>query len=86
MKKIIKFWAPWCGPCRMYAPTFDKVADQYKDQVEFLNINVDEDTTGLAAEYKVKSIPYTVLVREDGTQLNKTGILSEIELQELILS
>jgi thioredoxin-like negative regulator of GroEL len=70
----------------MYAPTFDKVADQYKDQVEFLNINVDEDTTGLAAEYKVKSIPYTVLVREDGTQLNKTGILSEIELQELILS
>ena len=86
MKKLIKFWAPWCGPCRMYAPTFDKVVQKFEDQIEVLNINVDEDTSGLAAQYKVRSIPFTVLVREDGSSITKSGLLSQEELEELILS
>jgi len=68
MKKVIKFWAPWCGPCRMYAPTFDKVAEKYDGQVEFINVNVDEDKE-LSNQYNVRSIPHTVLVKEDGTVL-----------------
>tara|TARA_B100000497_G_C7334344_1_gene220789 strand:- start:240 stop:500 length:261 start_codon:yes stop_codon:yes gene_type:complete len=86
MKKIIKFYANWCGPCKAYAPIFDKVIDKYKDQVDTYNVNVDKDTDGLAAEYKVMSMPTTVLVKEDGTILKKVGILSEIELEELIIS
>lgn len=86
MKKIIKFWAPWCGPCRMYAPTFDKVVKKYEDQLEFANVNVDEDTSGLAAQYKVRNIPFTILIREDGSTVSKSGLLSEQELEELILS
>ena len=85
MKKVIKFWAPWCGPCRMYAPTFDKVAEKFEGQVEFVNINVDEDQAA-AKEYQVRSIPLTILIKEDGTQINKTGALSATELEELILS
>lgn len=85
MKKVIKFWAPWCGPCRMYAPTFDKVAEKYEGQVEFVNINVDEDQDA-AKEYNVRSIPHTVLVKEDGTVIPKTGRLSETDLEELVLS
>ena len=86
MKKVIKFYADWCGPCRSYAPTFDKVSEKYSDQVEFVNINVDKDTTGLAAEMGVRSIPFTVLIKEDGTQIKKTGALPETQLEELILS
>lgn len=86
MKKIIKFYASWCGPCRIYSKTWDKIIPKYQDQVEIINIDVDKDTTGLAAEYKVQSIPLTVLVKEDGTVIKKTGRLSETELEELILS
>lgn len=86
MKKVLKFWAPWCGPCRMYAPTFDKVAERFNDQVEFINVNIEEDTQGLAAKYKVRNIPFTVLVKEDGTEISKVGRISETELEELVLS
>lgn len=85
MKKVIKFWAPWCGPCRIYASTFDKVVDKYDGQVEFINVNVDEDQE-LSSQYNVRSIPHTVLIKEDGTVLPKTGLLSEKELEELVLS
>ena len=86
MKQVIKFYADWCGPCRAYSPTFDKLAEKYNDQVEFVNVNVDKDTEGLAAKFKVRSIPYTVLLREDESSITKSGILSELELEELILS
>ena len=86
MKKIIKFWAPWCGPCRMYAPTFTKVADKFKDQIDVVEVDVDQDTEGLAGEYKVRNIPFTVMVREDGSVVSKVGVLTEDQLEELILS
>jgi thioredoxin 1 len=85
MKKVIKFWAPWCGPCRMYAPTFDKVAEKYEGQVEFISVNVDEDQES-AQKYNVRNIPFTVLVKEDGTEIPKVGMLSETALEELVLS
>lgn len=86
MKQIIKFYAEWCGPCRMYGPIWDKVTEKYKDQVEVISVNIDNDTTGLAAQYKIQNIPYTIMKRPDQTMLTKSGQLSEQELEELILS
>ena len=43
--KAIKFYASWCGPCQVYAKTWDKVTSEIKD-VEFINIDIDKDTTG----------------------------------------
>ena len=86
MKKLIKFYATWCGPCKIYGKTWDKVVPDYQDQVEIINIDIDKDTTGLAAQYKISSVPTTVLVREDGSTVSKTGRLSADELKELILS
>lgn len=86
MKEVIKFYANWCGPCKVYAKTFDKVKDKYDGQVKFTEINIEEDTSGLAAKYNVRSIPHTTLLREDGTVLGKTGRLEQSTLEELILS
>jgi thioredoxin-like negative regulator of GroEL len=86
MKKVIKFYATWCGPCKVYGKTWDKVVEKYDGQVEFINIDIEADTTGLAAKYKVKSIPHTVLIKEDGTEIAKSGRIAQEELEELVLS
>ena len=80
--KVIKFYADWCGPCKSYAPVFDKVVKELN--VEYENIDVDKDTTGLAAKYKVRSIPLTVFINEDGTSTKEVGMLSEEKLKKLI--
>lgn len=69
----------------MYAPIFNKVADKYRDQVQVYDINVDDDPES-AQKYEVRSIPFTVLVKEDGSIVRKVGILSENEIEELFLS
>tara|TARA_R110000851_G_scaffold86943_2_gene189299 strand:- start:426 stop:689 length:264 start_codon:yes stop_codon:yes gene_type:complete len=83
--KVIKFYADWCGPCKVYAKTFNKVAEELKDKVEFINVNIETDTTGLAAEYKVKSIPFTVVIQEGKDVKKEVGQLREQALKELIL-
>lgn len=85
MVKAIKFYADWCGPCQAYSNVWDKVAEELKEKVEFVEINVDKDTTGLAAEYKVMSIPMTVIIKEE-EEIKKTGLIQEQELKELILN
>ena len=85
-KKIINFYATWCGPCKVYQKTWDKVIPDYKDQLVIEDIDIDKDVSGLAAKYKVMSVPTTVLIREDGSELKKNGRLTTEELTELILS
>jgi thioredoxin-like negative regulator of GroEL len=85
-KKVIKFYASWCGPCKIYGKTWDKVTPSYSDQVEFSSIDIDKDTTGSANKYKIDSVPTTVLVREDGSTKLLEGRLTKNELTELILS
>jgi len=85
-KRLIKFYATWCGPCKVYSKTWDKVVPDYQDQLTVENVDIDKDTTGLAVQYKIETVPTTVLIREDGSELKKTGRLSAEELTELILS
>jgi len=86
MTKVIKFYATWCGPCKAYAPVFNKVAEELGNDVEFVDIDVDQDTSGLAAEYKVMSIPTTVVIKEGNNVSRKTGGMSENELKSLIFN
>jgi thioredoxin 1 len=58
---LIDFWAEWCGPCRLLAPLFEKVAAAYKGKAIFLKVNSDE-LTSLAQYFRVSSIPDVVLV------------------------
>ncbi len=87
MTKVIRFHAGWCAPCRAYAPTWNKVvSENVESEVEFLEVDVDNDLSGKAAEYKIMSLPTTVVVKEGKIVAKKTGGLSENELKVLIFN
>ena len=67
---LIDFWASWCGPCRMFAPTIDAVAEEYADEVIVGKVNVDEETE-LAQKYRVASIP-TLLLIKNGEEADRS--------------
>lgn len=85
-KTVIKFYATWCGPCKLYGPTFERVKQDLKDIVDFIEINVEEDTENLSGKYKVKGIPCTVLLEEGEEKKNRSGRMSEDQLKEFILN
>tara|TARA_Y100001972_G_scaffold53337_1_gene65266 strand:+ start:1127 stop:1384 length:258 start_codon:yes stop_codon:yes gene_type:complete len=83
MVQAIKFYANWCGPCKEYNKVWDKVEKELQDKVEFKQINVDKDDEGLSVKYAVRSIPFTVVIKDE-TTTSKVGLLTEEELKELI--
>tara|TARA_A100001201_G_scaffold143339_2_gene144572 strand:+ start:3844 stop:4104 length:261 start_codon:yes stop_codon:yes gene_type:complete len=84
MKDVIRFTADWCGPCRMYKPTWDEVVSENKKNYNFIVVDVDKDNTGLAAKFKIRNIPSTVIVNEDGSFKKETGLLTTSKLLDLI--
>lgn len=60
---FVDFWAAWCAPCRMIAPTFEKLAEKYSNEVNFAKVNVDEEPD-LAAQFGIRSIPTLLLVKD----------------------
>jgi len=87
MTEVIRFHATWCGPCRAYAPTWNKVVNENVEaEVEFLEVDVDKDLSGKAAEYKIMSLPTTVIIKEGKITAKKVGGLSENELKVLIFN
>ena len=61
---LVDFWAPWCGPCRIMAPEFDRAAALLEPSVRLVKVNVDEEPA-LAQRFQVRSIPSLVLAFED---------------------
>jgi thioredoxin 1 len=59
---LLDFWAVWCGPCRMVAPTIDKLSDDYADKAVIGKVNVDEEAE-LAEKFKVMSIPTLYIMK-----------------------
>ena len=65
---LLDFWASWCGPCRMIAPTLEEIAEERED-IQVVKINVDEEPE-LASQFRVMSIP-TLVVFKDGAIANQ---------------
>ena len=60
---IIDFWAEWCGPCKMLAPTLTALSEAYSDSVVIFKLNIDENSQA-AQEYEITSIPCCIFFKE----------------------
>jgi len=66
---LVDFWAPWCGPCRSFAPTFTHMAAQYTGRVRFVKVNTEAEHA-LAAYHGIRSIP-TLALFKDGHEIDR---------------
>jgi len=79
---VADFWAPWCGPCRGFAPIFEKVAEENTD-AKFVKINTDEEQS-LAMHFGIRSIPTLMIFREQVVVFQQAGALPKAALEDVL--
>jgi thioredoxin 1 len=79
---LIDFWAAWCGPCRAFAPVFERVSERHPDVV-FAKVDTEEETE-LARRYGVTSIPTLVVYRDGIPVFGQPGALPEPALEDVL--
>lgn len=79
---LVDFWATWCGPCRMFAPVYEKVSEKYPDIV-FGKVDT-EDARDLASEFQIMSIPTLMIFKENILVFRQSGALPEKALDDLV--
>ncbi len=79
---LIDWWAPWCGPCRAFGPTYEKVAQKHPD-ITFGKVNT-EDQPDLAGAFEIRSIPTLMILRDKVLLFSQPGALPEAALEDLI--
>lgn len=82
---LVDFWATWCGPCRMLAPTIEELAEEYDGKVKVAKLNVD-DAEDLAVSYGVSSIPTVMLFKNGEKAAQSVGYVEKEKLVALINS
>jgi thioredoxin 1 len=79
---LVDFWAGWCGPCKMFAPTYESVSEQHEDVV-FGKVDT-EAQQDLAAAFQIRSIPTLMAFRDNVMIFSQAGALPEAALQDLV--
>jgi thioredoxin 1 len=82
---LVDFWASWCMPCRMLAPTVKKLAEENRDKLKVCKLNTDENQH-IAAQYGIQGIP-TLIFFKEGKEVDRiVGVLSQQKIQEKLNS
>ena len=79
---FVDFWAPWCGPCKSFAPIYKVAASKHADMV-FAKVNVDDEKE-LAAKYQIRSIPTLMAFRKQAVVFSQPSMLPAARLDEVI--
>ena len=80
---LLKFWAPWCGPCKMMAPVVDEVAEEKSGELKVVSINVD-DAQDIAAEQGVRGVPTVIMFKDGAKVASLVGAQSKTQLVQFI--
>ncbi|OIP56319.1 MAG: thioredoxin [Helicobacteraceae bacterium CG2_30_36_10] len=80
---VVDFWAPWCGPCKMMGPNFEKSAKNFPLKVLFTKVNTESEQT-LGGRFNIRSIP-TLVIFKSGKEVHRvSGALDEASLNSLV--
>ncbi|MCA9057310.1 MAG: thioredoxin, partial [Planctomycetaceae bacterium] len=80
---LVDFYADWCGPCRMLAPTLDRLAVEFDGKARIVKVNVDQEPA-LARQFQVSSIPALVLVQSGQIAAQTAGAVPEATLRSAL--
>jgi thioredoxin len=79
---VVDYWAPWCGPCKGFAPVFESVAEKHPDVV-FAKVNTDEEQE-IASHFQIRSIPTLMVFREQVIVFSQPGALAQGAFEQVV--
>ena len=80
---LVDFWAEWCGPCRVLAPTVEALAEEYAGKVKVAKLNVDENVA-TASRYKIQGIPTLLLFQDGEIREQLVGVQPKAALEKTV--
>ena len=80
---LVDFWAEWCGPCKQIGPLVDEIAQERRETLRVVKLNVDE-SPGMAQKFGVRGIPTLLLFKDGAVVAQKVGALRKLELTDFI--
>ena len=83
MPVLVDFWAEWCGPCKMIAPTVEAIATEFANKIKVAKVNVD-DNNKIAPSYNIRGIPTLMIFKNGKIVASKTGALTKAQLTDFV--